>query len=100
MSLLSRMSVGIWLYGEVNTCHETCTEITKRWLYNWQRIPHSCFNYSFASIDFHTEVGFGIYCSSSEVFRYDMSPRTLSRSVIPHNLMAVSSSSCKTAEIR
>ena len=39
----------------------------------------------------------GRYFSSSAVFSHDMSPRTWLRSVIPHNLMAVSSSSLNTA---
>jgi hypothetical protein len=38
----------------------------------------------------------GRYFSSSAVFSHDMSPRTWLRSVIPHSLMAVSSSSFNT----
>jgi len=40
--------------------------------------------------------GLGKICSSSLVFRYDKSPRTLARSVTPHRRMAVSSSSWRT----
>jgi hypothetical protein len=40
----------------------------------------------------------GKYFSSSAVFSQDISPRTWLRSVIPHSLMAVSSSSFNTAQ--
>ena len=39
----------------------------------------------------------GRYCSSSAVLSHDMSPRTWFRSVMPQSLMAVSSSSRRTA---